>query len=349
MAPRRRPAGTAAPVARIRPGAAGASPVIHRQAVPARVLVVMPGPRRHAGAYFAEARRRLRLSAGAPVAVHLLAVPDWSQVTARTVALVHSWRPLAVLVGPPGVRRSDAGADAAAALRDLATLAARGAAAGGVQQLAASGCREHRRIFGHSLARAGVTASPAPGVQTARLLPAPKARPRAAATTSPASPWPPATVAIRQALVAAALPVSPLERGDPATRDDQRRRDGAHEGRGRRQRRHPGACLLAGRARPAARLDAPRLLVRGAPADQGRHRRARGRGGAHGRASARVGLPDVDACGWRLAPGACRDVRVLPQRPARGRPGARRRPRAEARRGDRRRLRPGRRDALPGE
>src|SRR5664280_1701831 len=72
-------------------------PVIHREAVPARVLVVMPGPRRHAGAYLAEARRRLRLSAGAPVAVRLLAVPAWSQVTARTAALVRSWRPLAVL------------------------------------------------------------------------------------------------------------------------------------------------------------------------------------------------------------------------------------------------------------
>ena len=178
-------------------------PAIHRQAVPARVLVVLPGPRRHAGAYFAEARRRLRLSAGAPIAVRLLAVPDWSQVTARTAALVRSWRPLAVLVGPPGLRRSDTGADAAAALRDLATL-----------------LREERKpaVFSSVLPPASASvpaslgsASPTPGSLGA-ATPGLQATPTLVATASPGSPAAAAaaTAAIRQALVAAALPVSQL-------------------------------------------------------------------------------------------------------------------------------------------
>ena len=177
-------------------------PAIHRQAVPARVLVVMPGPQRYAGAYFAEARRRLRRSAGAPVAVRLLAVADWSQVTARTAALVRSWRPLAVLVGPPGLRRSDAGADAAAALRDLATLLR------GERQPA---------VFSSLLppATAGVpasarTAMPTPGSQGA-ATPGLQAATTPVATTSPGSPAAvSAAAAIRQALAAAALPVSQL-------------------------------------------------------------------------------------------------------------------------------------------
>lgn len=169
------------------------TPVIHREAVPARVLVVMPGPRRHAGAYFAEARRLLRLSAGAPIAVRLLAVPEWSQVAARTAALVHSWRPLAVLVGPPGVRPSDAGADAAAALRDLATLMR------GERQPAVFSSLMPPAIA--SAPASSGTALPTPGVQ---------ASPTPAATTAQASPAA-ATVAIRQALVAGALPVSPLD------------------------------------------------------------------------------------------------------------------------------------------
>jgi hypothetical protein len=166
-------------------------PVIHREAVPARVLVVMPGPRRHADAYVAEVRRRLRLSAGAPVAVRLLTVPEWSQVAARTAALVHAWRPLAVLVGPPGVRRSDPGTDAAAALRDLATLLR------GERQPAVFSALLPPANGGVPVASA--SASPTPGAQVSAAP---------AATASPAAA---ATVALGRALVAAALPVSPLD------------------------------------------------------------------------------------------------------------------------------------------
>ena len=163
-------------------------PVIHREAMPARVLIVMPGPRRHTGAYLAEARRRLRLSAGAPVAVRLLSVPDWTQLTAKTAAAVRSWRPLAVLVGPPGVHPADSGADSAAALRELAAFLR------GERQPAVFSSLLPPATAGGTTP--GATASSAPGGQ---------ASPAAAA--SPAV----AAIPIRQALVAAALPVSPLD------------------------------------------------------------------------------------------------------------------------------------------
>jgi len=196
------------------------APAIHREAVPARVLVVLPGPLPHSGAYVAEVSRRLRLSAGAPVAVRLLAVPDWSQVTARTAALVHSWRPLAVLVGPPGVRRADAGAAAAAALRDLATLF-RGARQPAVFSSVLPPATESASASSAGTSASSAGGSPAPGAQSAAtpgvqatatpgvpasLTPAATASPGGSAATAAAA----ATAAIGQALVAAALPVSPL-------------------------------------------------------------------------------------------------------------------------------------------
>jgi len=173
-------------------------PVIHRETVPARVLVVMPGPRSHAGAYVAEARRRLRLSAGAPVAVRLLSVPDWSQLTARTAAVVQSWRPLAVLVGPPGVRRSGGTTAAATAMRELAALL-RGerqpAVLSGLLPAAAS-----------PSADASPTASPSNGT-SATASPSGTPAPDLSAAAAAAA----ASEPIRRALIAAALPVSPLD------------------------------------------------------------------------------------------------------------------------------------------
>jgi hypothetical protein len=170
-------------------------PVIHQEVVPARVLVVMPGAQRHAGVYVAEARRRLRLSAGAPVAVRLLSVPDWSQLTTRTATVVRAWRPLAVLVGPPGVSRSGAGAAAAAAaLRDLATLLR------GERQPAVFSSLLPAAISTSAHAPAG--ASPVAGAQTsASPAESPSPGRSAAAALAP----------VERALVAAALPVSPLD------------------------------------------------------------------------------------------------------------------------------------------
>jgi hypothetical protein len=87
---------------------------------PARVLVVLPGPRYRSDVYVAEVRRRLRRSAGAPVPVQVVKAPHWDDLTARTMAAAASWRPLAVLVAPPaGVRSAEATAAAATALRGL--------------------------------------------------------------------------------------------------------------------------------------------------------------------------------------------------------------------------------------
>jgi hypothetical protein len=87
---------------------------------PARVLVVLPGPRYHSDAYVKEVRRRLRRSAGAPVAVRAVKAPRWDGLVARTTAAIESWRPLAVLVAPPAGSGGAETADAAAvALRRL--------------------------------------------------------------------------------------------------------------------------------------------------------------------------------------------------------------------------------------
>jgi len=90
------------------------------RARPARVLVVLPGPGYRSDAYVTEVRRRLRLSAGAPVAVQAVKAPRWDDLVARTTAAIESWRPLAVLVAPPiGLGGAEATAAAAVALRRL--------------------------------------------------------------------------------------------------------------------------------------------------------------------------------------------------------------------------------------
>ncbi len=94
-------------------------PLVTRVAVPARVLVVLPGRRPAAKAYVDEVRRRLAASAGAPVEVKAITVAAWSRLAARTVAAARSWRPLAVLVGPPATPSPGAEAEALAALRVL--------------------------------------------------------------------------------------------------------------------------------------------------------------------------------------------------------------------------------------
>lgn len=81
---------------------------------PARVLVVSsaaPG----AEAYVAEVRRRLRRSAGAPIAVRSLVVSGSGDPAQRVATLVRSWRPLAVLVAPLLGAPSPAGMERAAA------------------------------------------------------------------------------------------------------------------------------------------------------------------------------------------------------------------------------------------
>ena len=94
-------------------------PLVTRVAVPARVLVVLPGRRAAAAAYVREVRRRLAVSAGAPVAVKAITVSSWPRLAARTVTAARSWRPLAVLVGPPVVSSADEAAEAATSLRVL--------------------------------------------------------------------------------------------------------------------------------------------------------------------------------------------------------------------------------------
>ncbi|MCX6373247.1 MAG: hypothetical protein NTX16_09235 [Actinobacteria bacterium] len=81
------------------PPAAGTS--VQQRPRPARVLVVLPGPGYRSDAYVDEVRRRLRRSAGVPVAVQAVRAPRWDGLVARTVAATESWRPLAVLVAPP--------------------------------------------------------------------------------------------------------------------------------------------------------------------------------------------------------------------------------------------------------
>ena len=94
-------------------------PLVRRAAVPARVLVVLPGRRAAASAYVREVRRRLEASAGAPVAVRAITVSSWPRLAARTATMARAWRPLAVLVGPPVVTSAAEAAEAATALRVL--------------------------------------------------------------------------------------------------------------------------------------------------------------------------------------------------------------------------------------
>jgi hypothetical protein len=100
------------------PPTAGTS--ITRRPRPARVLVVLPGQSYRSDAYLNEVRRRLRHSAGAPVAVQAVRAPRWEGLVAQTTAAAESWPPLAVLVAPPaGLGGADTVEDAAAALRRL--------------------------------------------------------------------------------------------------------------------------------------------------------------------------------------------------------------------------------------
>jgi len=97
-----------------------AGPRVTRRPRPARVLVVLPGPSYPSDAYVVEVRRRLRRSAGAPVAVQAVRAPRWDGLVARTTAATESWRPLAVLVAPPtGVGDAETAQAAAVALRRL--------------------------------------------------------------------------------------------------------------------------------------------------------------------------------------------------------------------------------------
>jgi hypothetical protein len=93
---------------------------VTRRPRPARVLVVLPGSSYRSDAYVDEVRRRLRRSAGAPVAVQAVKAPRWDGLVARTTAATESWRPLAVLVAPPtGVGDAKTAQAAAVALRRL--------------------------------------------------------------------------------------------------------------------------------------------------------------------------------------------------------------------------------------
>jgi hypothetical protein len=75
------------------------APRLKRVPRPARVLVVSPDAR-GADAYVAEVGRRLRQSAGAPIAVRSLIVSGPGEPAKRVAVAVRRWRPLAVLVAP---------------------------------------------------------------------------------------------------------------------------------------------------------------------------------------------------------------------------------------------------------
>ncbi len=171
-----------------------AGPTVRREPRPARVLVVFPGTRKRAAVYAAEVRRSLRRSAGAPVAVDLLAEPVWSRLAGRAETAIAARRPLAVLVGPPGARLTAAGAQAAAsALRDLGAVLRE-------RQEPAVMSGQIPLLGAVSPAAAPVASSAAAGGSSG----SPSATPMPAATAAPAS------AAIAAALRATALPVSPL-------------------------------------------------------------------------------------------------------------------------------------------
>ena len=86
----------------------------------ARVLVVLPGPGYRSDAYVRAVRRRLRQSAGAPIAVRAVKAPRWDGLVTRAIAATEAWRPLAVLVAPAiSVGDAETAGAAAAALRGL--------------------------------------------------------------------------------------------------------------------------------------------------------------------------------------------------------------------------------------
>jgi len=143
---------------------------------PARVLVVLPGPGYRSDAYVDEVRRRLRRSAGAPVAVQAVKAPRWDGLVARTTAAAESWRPLAVLVAPPtGIGAAEGAEAAAVALRGLG------------ERLRAAG-------------QPAVLSAPLPVETTATAAPA-------GATAAAAAP---AVDSLAAAVLASGQPVSPL-------------------------------------------------------------------------------------------------------------------------------------------
>ena len=97
-------------------------PVVVTRRREARVLVVVPNGGWAIDAYTREVRRRLRISAGAPVAVQVVRMPP-GRLTSGVKAVVAEWRPLAVLVAPP--RAGAATEGMADAIEDLAAFLSR--------------------------------------------------------------------------------------------------------------------------------------------------------------------------------------------------------------------------------
>lgn len=97
-------------------------PVVVKRRREARVLVVVPNGGWAIDAYTREVRRRLRISAGAPVAVQVVRMPP-GRLTRGVRAVVAQWRPLAVLVAPP--RAGAATEGMADAIEDLAAFLSR--------------------------------------------------------------------------------------------------------------------------------------------------------------------------------------------------------------------------------
>jgi hypothetical protein len=97
-------------------------PVVVTRRRAARVLVVVPNGGWAVDTYTNEVRRRLRISAGAPVAVQVVRMPG-GRLTSAVKAVVAEWRPLAVLVAPP--RAGAATEGMAGALEDLASFLSR--------------------------------------------------------------------------------------------------------------------------------------------------------------------------------------------------------------------------------
>jgi len=95
-------------------------PTVSYRSRPARVLVVTRGGGPAAGAYVGEVRRRLRRSAGAPVAVRSLAILDAAGSADRVMAVVDEWGPLAVLLAPPLSSAAPPADELAAAFEEVA-------------------------------------------------------------------------------------------------------------------------------------------------------------------------------------------------------------------------------------
>ena len=97
-------------------------PVVITRRRGARVLVVVPSGGWAVDAYANEVRRRLRISAGAPVAVRVVRAPP-GRLTGSVKAILADWRPLAVLVAPP--RAGAATEVMVSAIQDLAAVLSR--------------------------------------------------------------------------------------------------------------------------------------------------------------------------------------------------------------------------------